>query len=415
MAGLANSGGGVILIGIRTAKNLTHFGDEIQEIRCFPQPLLNHEQYVDILKAWIYPSVDQVDLNWYQSATDPNLGIVAIIIPPQAQAKKPFLLMRTLDTEGKRVEIVFGFVERRRARVDPLSVQELHTLIRDGLRGDAITRRIEGIEESLARIELQQSDANSRVEAVNFSTLLQERVAIALIDADLSGKRSFALGAIPVESVEISSIFETRDAEVVRLIERPPELRRGGFDLDTGSSARILRGQLRRAVAAGSKVLELWRDGTLIFGATGDEDFLCWGRRPPGMSFLRINPLVLIESTYLFAELSRLVFEKAQPKPKVIQFTVELNNLILDGKPCVLTPGPIGSLGWEFGSDFRQPPQQRASFLVQWNDFPINPGRVSFLLVREIYRWFGIEDENIPYKDGEEFVISPDLIRKAGS
>jgi hypothetical protein len=119
----------------------------------------------------------------------------------------------------------------------------------------------------------------------------------------------------------------------------------------------------------------------------------------------------------LFVELSRLVFEKAQPVPKGIHFTIELNNMILDEMPCVLTPGPIGSFGWEFGSDFRQPPGTRASFSVQWNESAVNPGRVAFLMVREVYRWFGIEDEAIPYTErkGDDLVISPNLIIKAGS
>ncbi len=256
VSGLGNAGGGIILIGIRTERDPLHFGDEIKEIRQFAQSLVNPEQYIDILKTWIYPPLHSVDVKWIPSVKDPNAGIVAIVIPAQPEAKKPFLLTRTVETEGKRTEIVFGYVERRRAGIDPLSVQELHTIIRDGLRAEGWSGRIEGLEESLARIELQQSEVRSRVEAANFSKSLLERIATALIDAELSGKRSITLGAIPMERVEISSIFEARSAQVVRLLEHPPELRLGGFDLDTGSPARIVRGQLRRAIATGYKIIE---------------------------------------------------------------------------------------------------------------------------------------------------------------
>jgi Putative DNA-binding domain len=239
VAGLANAGGGIILIGIKTERDLTHFGDEIKEVRSFAPSLINPEQYIDILKSWIYPPLDKIDVKWLPSSTDSNAGIVSIFIPLQPEAKIPFLLTRTLDTEGRRVEIVFGFVERRRAGVDSLSVQGLHTLIRDGLHAENLSGRLESIEEALARIELQQSETKSRVETVNFPKLLQERLDEALIDADLSGKRSFTLGAIPMEPVEILTIFEARNAEVVRLLEHPPELRSGGFDLDTGSPATL--------------------------------------------------------------------------------------------------------------------------------------------------------------------------------
>jgi hypothetical protein len=38
-------------------------------------------------------------------------------------------------------------------------------------------------------------------------------------------------------------------------------------------------------------------------------------------------------------------------------------------------------------------------------------------MVREVYRWFGIEDESIPYteREGDEVVISPQQIIKAGA
>src|SRR5438128_1102865 len=62
VSGLANAGGGIILIGIRTERDPSHFGDEIKEIRPFAQLLVNPEQYIDILKAWIYPPVDKIDV-----------------------------------------------------------------------------------------------------------------------------------------------------------------------------------------------------------------------------------------------------------------------------------------------------------------------------------------------------------------
>src|SRR5205809_3869016 len=44
---LANVGGGMILVGIRTEKDLAHLGDEVKEIRPFAQNIANIEQYYD--------------------------------------------------------------------------------------------------------------------------------------------------------------------------------------------------------------------------------------------------------------------------------------------------------------------------------------------------------------------------------
>ena len=417
VSALANASGGIILIGLKTQREPTHFGDQIREARSFPQRLVNANQYHDILKSWIYPTPQQVEIRWYPSHSDRKKGILAICIPVQVSVDKPFLLTRTLDAKGKRVEIVFGHVERRRSGVDPRSVERLHALIRDGFQVDTLSRRLENIEATLAQIGSQQVQAKSEVVEAGFSHLLEERVAAALIGAELSNRRSFSLGAIPMEPIEIPTLFESRDADLVRLLENPPELRNAGFDLNTGSSVRIVRGQLQRAVAPEAKIIELWRDGTVIFAGTADEDFLCWGRHSTIGGGLRINPLALVESTYLFAELSRRIFESGKPQPTVLQYRLALENLNPDGNPCLLTPGPLGSFSWQFGTETYPAPASQAVFSVKWADLPIRPGRLAFLLVREVYRWFGIEDNAIPYTEQEDddFVISAEKIRKAGS
>ena len=48
VTGLANSTGGIILLGIRTEKSQVHFGDEVKEIRSFAQDLVNVENYHNI-------------------------------------------------------------------------------------------------------------------------------------------------------------------------------------------------------------------------------------------------------------------------------------------------------------------------------------------------------------------------------
>ena len=92
VSGLANANGGVILIGVRTERNSTHFGDEINEIRPFPRNLVDPNQYQDIIRSWIYPALQQVDIRWFPSAVNQEEGIVAIIIPDQIMTWRPFLI-----------------------------------------------------------------------------------------------------------------------------------------------------------------------------------------------------------------------------------------------------------------------------------------------------------------------------------
>jgi hypothetical protein len=411
---LANAEGGINLIGVKTERNAVHFGDEITEIHPLPQPLADLDQWQAILRTWIYPPLQHVDIHWLPSAEDRTRGILAIDIPTQPTAQRPFLLTRTIDNKGKRIEVVFGYIERRRAHAVPLSIETLQILLRDGLRYDLVNQRLEHIQELLQALQAGREQEAERATRRNMTELLRERIGQALNEVGLQDQPVFILGAIPTYPVEIPTLFTTKGAEVVHLLEHPPALRPSGFDLGTLSPARMIGGQLRRSDLPGYKLLELWFDGTLIFIARGDGDFLSWGRQTRSGEPLRLNQLSLIESTYLFAELSKQVFERAQPRPQGIEYQLELRNMTVNGTPCGLIPGPLGTFAAEFGTDIRRAPHSHATFTVGWDETGIDPRAMAFLLVSKVYEWFGIEHEHIPYTEqvGDRVIVSPDQIRR---
>jgi hypothetical protein len=322
-----------------------------------------------------------------------------------------------IDDKGKRVEIVFGYIERRRAHAVPFSIQELQILLRDGLRYDLVNQQLEHIREMLRTLQAGRDLEQELAARRSMTELLRERIGQALTEAELEDQPVFLLAAIPTDPVEIPTLFTSRDAEVVRLLEHPPELRHSGFDLDPASPARMVRGQLRRVGLQGYKLLELWFDGTLIFVARGDGDFLSWGRYTRSGDPLRLNQLALIESTYLFAELSRQVFEQAKPRPRGMEYRLELRNMSVNGIPCGLIPGPLGTFATEYGTDIHRAPDSHATFTVGWDEPEIDPRVVAFLLVSKVYEWFGIEHEYIPYTDqvSNRLIVNPDQIRRLGS
>src|SRR5260370_31240016 len=94
--------------------------------------------------------------------------------------------------------------------------------------------------------------------------VLVERLREAAGQAQLSERPAFALTAQSYPSARFPGLFASPETPLVKLIDSPPSLRRAGFDLETGES-RIVRGELRRALVQGWRVLELWRDGVLIY------------------------------------------------------------------------------------------------------------------------------------------------------
>ncbi len=55
---------------------------------------------------------------------------------------------------------------------------------------------------------------------------------------------------------------------------------------------------------------------------------------------------------------------------------------------------------------------------VAWRQETINSGAVAYELVQEVYHWFGISDDRIPYTKQDSTgvtVIDPEALKKAGA
>ncbi len=149
----------------------------------------------------------------------------------------------------------------------------------------------------------------------------------------------------------------------------------------------------------------------------GDEDFLCWGRHAKLGQPLRINPLVLVESTYLFVELSKQTFRHVVPRPPHIEYVLELRGMTIGQVPVGLIPGPVGTLNWDFGQQIQRAPVPDGFFSVTWSGGEVNPGRVAAHLLSKLYEWFGLLHEDIPYTEQVDgvLVISRERILKGST
>jgi hypothetical protein len=419
VASFANANGGVILLGVGTQRSSTHFGDEVERIRTFAQDLIGPQQFYDVLRDWVYPVPQRLHIKWWPSSGDADSGIIAIEVPPQTSDSKPFLIKRVIDT-GRRVEIVFGYVERRRDGTEHWSIEKIQNYLKDGSHyNDLVSQQYETI---LARLEkLEALSSGQRAEAVPSKPerLITERILEALLEVHLSGtdRPAFVLAAVPKQRVTIRGLFETKDTEVVKLIENPPELPKGnGFDINIGARSRIIKGELRRAIYEGHESLELWRDGTLILVARGDGDFLCWGSATRNSGRLIINQLAMIDATFLFVQLSKQVYNHASGPVTEIDYRLGFYNAAREGKPVGLIPGRIDSVGWRHGQNLHIAPDVNHVFSIEAKEGEPT-GVITHRILALVYNWFGIETSQIPYveKVGSEQAISAEKITEAGS
>lgn len=396
----ANADGGMILIGAQTDTSPVHIGDEIKAIHPIPQNLINHQQYHDIIRDWVHPHLEEVDVSWYPCANDNERGVVAIMIPKQTPHHGPFLVSKTLDEDNpsKQVGFLFGYFERRLAGNEPARIQDLHVLLKDGRRVDELVRRFDAVDQELMTLRsiIESETSRPKISSSVTTEELSNRLANARRTANLTSCPVFYLAAITTPATDLSGIFVT-DSAITRTIDHPPKLRPGGFDLSHEQRSRIIEGRSRGVMIPSWKLLEVYRDGTIIYAVEANSSPCWWGSSHTPKNGLIINPLALIETIYTFAKFTRIVFGEATPPIQGAVYHLGFSNLTAGNVPTRLMPGPLTSWGWNVPEELKTAPRPDACFEVKWEQSEIHPETISFVLAREVYRWFGFEDDKIPY------------------
>lgn len=381
---------GYILVGIETERSSISHTDTIKAIHSFPQNTVDIEQYHNVIKDWIFPIPD-VKIEW-KKYKESDKGIIVIFIPPQSEVFKPFLIAKTIDDSGKRVEILFGFAERKRTNSEPKKLTELHHLVRDGLLYEAnIINRFDEITTLLQQINQQPITQNQPISKRETSESdIWQKITESIKSCELTGHRMFVLTGYANEQVNLPAWIDS-NSELIKSLENPPKLRSSGWDLDIfDNRSKIIRGELRRIVEKEYKILDLYCDGTVIFALSAEGESLAWGR---DHNNLRINSLALIETIYNFVSFYHLVINKIEPKPSEVFIRTDVHNMHLNGEKTFMFPYSLGAFS-------RQPhpsPNDAWNKTLKFEVSNFDVGIVAYQIVREIYFWFGMDIDMIPY------------------
>jgi hypothetical protein len=241
-----------------------------------------------------------------------------------------------------------------------------------------------------------------------------QRLETAVGLAELTERSVFGLAAKPWPDARFKTLFAGNGATLVQHFNNPPRLRRAGFSLEHDGNSRIVMGELRRVLIPSWKIMELWRDGTLIYAVDALVQPFWGSPRPDGS--LQLNPLALAEPVYLFAELSRLIYAESIHKLQRVEYRVHFERLVQDGKRASLGEGPLEPFFFANGNR-HDAPDSKMDRTITWESGEIEPGAVAYELVQEVYHWFGISDVGIPYtkKLANDTVIDPEALKKAGA
>lgn len=395
---LGNAAGGLIVLGFRTCKDPENSIEFVDECRPCDRGLVDPDQYAKVLTEWVCPMMSAVWVRLFESAAHQGKIVAAIVVPACGPDERPFIVNRSVEAGGKIRGTQFGYYERVRDGIPAISAEALRGYIRDGMRFSEIITRLDSIQSFLGNSEPRASEGLADSDVL-------DRISEAEIAVDRATRPNIILSAFSTTSCAFPELFSSNSAEVVKLIEEPPVMRREGFAITPSGarwSSQIVQGRLRRVVARANKLIELWQDGALITVGPGDDDMLCWFTRShtkfkPG---LPIRSFVLAEVAVNFCLLAGDVFRHAVPAPSHLRFVLKLDNMTEDGVPCTLGVGDDrGPNTFRFPESIRSAPGPTlmSSYSAPFKDLDL--GHVVYQLLGKIYVQFGFNYDQIPYAD----------------
>ena len=113
---------------------------------------------------------------------------------------------------------------------------------------------------------------------------------------------------------------------------------------------------------------------------------------------IRLNPLVLIESIFLFVELLRQVQALSDPRNVGYHLNIQLIRIKQKGHSVFLGPGTVGPYGAGWGGlSLTVAPEEKFNDWESWVQGEIEPTEFAYNCVEKVYEWFGITTDKIPY------------------
>ncbi|MGD0307208.1 MAG: ATP-binding protein [Candidatus Acidiferrales bacterium] len=413
ISALANAAGGVLLLGVTTERDLTLRADAIRSFGCFKQQTLSFEQCEKIAAEWIIPPVRNLKFHWYPQAENPAKGIVSITVPPDANIDRPYIVCKALLVSGKVAGSFVGYFERTRDSAPPMRGAEIRERLKDGLRFSEMSPRIANIEQMIANL----SSLSIKAEPTFVDPENPEPTTNVLSEAELEGRfrpifervrnalrafsaetvATFSLVAWPLNHVSFPGLFESNSNPVVRLLANPPQLRAHGFSIATEAPPNIIAGNLRRCLRPDFRLLEVWRDGTLIAVVEGDEGHLCWATSQMKVPEMQINSIALAETCYTFCDWALKTFQHAEPNPTKIQFRILLSDMNCRGTSFALNNQPLTRATFRYAGRLAPGPAGRHFYVEA--DATDPAAVVAYRLLAEVYAWFGFNADEMPYGD----------------
>jgi hypothetical protein len=120
--------GGLLVIGFQTVPREESGLDTVETVHVFPRDLFSREQWLGKVHQLAYPTVVGLDAIFKPSNEDNERGVAIVVVPPQSDDTRYFLVAKEFITDGAPGWLV-GLSVRSADRNRPLSIGEIHALL----------------------------------------------------------------------------------------------------------------------------------------------------------------------------------------------------------------------------------------------------------------------------------------------
>lgn len=386
IAALANSGGGLIVLGIETQPRPNELADEVVGSPGIPRERVVPDQYRQVIGEGVRPRID-VALHWFPVAPpadeEPSFFVIEVRALPE---RTGLAIVGKMPVEEGRLARAFGIPKRAGAATVWLTIDEIHGLIRDGFRAHVLVP-----EATLAGF--LNEDVNQRA---------HRRIEQIEQWHEWESVPTYFVQAIPPRPVDFTDVLFEPDG-IRGILEADVTLRSGGWNLRTDHNSEIHDGALAY-LRDGRRAIVIDANGLATVGAIATEDYLAWAQRAPGPNSPRVlHPLSVTEFTLesmLF--FYRALMHEDQSPPWRLRVTCRR---FLQGRGVAIRSGPHGSPSWYFSGE------RSATSDVWEQDVQAsgNPERDAFAIMKRVFLLFGHDSSAVPYAhDGH---ISSEEIR----
>ncbi len=375
VSAMANSQGGVILIGVETRRDETSQDDVAIALRPVADGLIDGQQIKNVIYEWVFPRLD-IDVNSH--AVSPGKGgLWSIYVERGRERDQPFMVNKSFVEEGggPRPDL-FAVFERNGSHNRAYQPAQIHGWINRALRASPGEPEVEVVTPMEEAAEV----------------LAEDYSALALADQ----ATSLYIQAAPAGSTRLSRFYRGQaDGSLYERMVRPQHnLRSRGFNLpDVGRPERTQRGALR-VVWAEEDSISVTPAG--LATAIQGQRHLTWAHE----KFVEkkgeeawINPLALIEFTLDFCRFFIIeVLSRAQTGRYA--WRAGMRGLV-EGPVRLYLP-----TRFDHWADRQQATADGFDLdWVSWEDTDAN--RLAYRMLSDIYARFGFDMSVIPYTDGE--------------